>query len=366
MRLSQLSMFGLLLAAVTGGCTIAVKDQSHGNKINAIKTNKTTSSGDFHMSGRLGINNGNLGITLAAIRDPDTLTAPVPGSKVTFSVSVAAKNLTCTVGQVSTAAGASVDLVFINDTTGSMSGTVKGVADSVDKFATDIAGAGIDAKFSMYTFGDAYATKSKSDTLLVIGQGDYDVPTFDPTARPYIPLGDVGVLKSFLNELKADTAILGVGGGDEPENGIGAIQYANSKVAWRDGAAHEFVFITDAHQHTKGDGSSFPGFDAPDANSVAQALAGEAVVHALAHDKNDEPNHYNPKKIADDTGGAFIDLPADGNADLSKLNLKDWLTNSFSGVCTDATTGNMTITIKATVTGTKAYVGNLTFDVTIS
>ena len=46
-----------------------------------------------------------------------------------------------------------VDIVFLNDTTGSMSGATNGITDSVETFSTAITSAGVDARFAMYTYG---------------------------------------------------------------------------------------------------------------------------------------------------------------------------------------------------------------------
>jgi hypothetical protein len=376
MRFTRFSILGLVFVLAPIACSIQTTDDSkkpvNGTGINSVSIIKTSAGGDFHMSGRLGVDAGKLGITLAAIRDPDATSKPADPSKVTFSVTLGTKDLTCTVGKVSSSSKSSVDLVFINDTTGSMSGTVLGIADSVESFASSISSEGVDARFSMYTYGDAFATKKTDGTsTFKIGLGDFAPPTFDGEERPYVGLSELTQFKGFLQELKSSD-VLGVGGGDGEEATVGALAYADGKLAFRDGAARMYVAIGDNPSHQKGDGTNetfTPSWVAPGGDELVKKLDGNAAVHVIGHDlpssTDTTSKFYNLKKLADGTGGAFIDLPSDGKVDLGALNLKQWLISSFNGSCTDATTGTVVVTIKATLKGTKDYVGTLTFDAEI-
>ncbi len=246
-----------------------------------------------------------------------------------------------------------------------MSGTVKGIAASVENFATEIAAGGVDARFAMYTYGDAFATKATASKF-VLGQGDWTPPSFDSVERPYVGLSDLATFKGFLGELKASSA-LGAGGGDGEENTIGALAYANGKVAFRDGAAHMFVAIGDNPSHQGGDGvvDSCPSQWIPKTGeALVTDLQGNAAIHVVGHN-TDRGLYYNLKSLADKTGGAFLELPSDGNVDLGALQLKDWLTRSFAGTCNDPTLGTTTIVVSAKIAGTRLYQGTLTFEVVI-
>lgn len=377
MRAYSIPVFVLGVVAF-GACTLSVGDTKDtpplddsgvvdsGAVAKSITITRAKSAGDFFMSGRLGIDSGKLGLALAAIRDPDAMSRPVEPKSVTFTVALGGGPLTCSVAQVSSSAKAAVDLVFVNDTTGSMSGTVKGIAASVEKFATDIAAGGIDARFSMYTYGDAFATKKASGSTLVIGQGDFEPPAIDPVERPYIGLGELDGFKSFLAELKAFSG-LGSGGGDGEENTIGALAYAHRRVAFRDGAARMFVAIGDNPSHQEGDASVdlYPVvFQPPTGDALVEALQGSAAIHVVGHDDAGR-GYYNLKSLADQTGGAFLELPGDGNVDLGALQLKDWLTQGFAGTCADPALGSNTIVVTARIGGSKVYQGTLTFEVLI-
>jgi hypothetical protein len=347
-----------------GGCTIVTDSDNDGRAPTGITVHAVKADGEVRMSGSLSIDAGKLKLAVAAIRDPDAPTRPADPAKVSFAVSAAATEMACTVGRVSAASKAAVDLVFINDTTGSMSGTVEGISKSASKFAEDVAAGGVDARFSMYTYGDAFATVPSapgSENPFKVGKGDFAPPEFDGDARPYIGLSDVAGFKSFLTEMESSSA-LGVGGGDGEENTLGALHYANGKVAWRDGAARMFVAIGDNPSHQKGSADELfasSQFAPPSGDDLIASINGSAVIHVVGHDRGEAP-FYNLKHLADKSGGVFLELPSDGVVDLGALNLKDWLTASFAGACDGAKIGRYTIVVKATVNGSKT--GTLTFD----
>lgn len=326
-----------------------------------IVINSVTAAGDLTMSGNLALDGGKLAVTLSAIRDPDDPTKPIDPAKVSFAVTASGAPMTCSIAKVSDTGKGAVDLVFINDTTGSMSGTVTGIKNSVQKFAEDIAAGGVDARFSMYTYGDAFATKSASSTLTV-GLGDFAPPSFDDVERPYIGLSALPAFQSFLTEL-GGCSCLGNGGGDGPENTLGALAYAHDKVAWRGGAARVFVAIGDNPSHQQGSGDFITApWTPPLADTELAHIGGDAVIHVVGRDYGSAP-YYNIKQMAAKTGGVFLDLPSDGNVNLSTIGLTSWITSSFAGTCNDPQIGKFLIVVTANITGAKNYVGTLTFDV---
>lgn len=380
-----------LVLCVVSGLTVACSSGSDAPPPPAAPTlatvNSASQSGDVLMSGNVGVSGGKLTLTLAAIRDPDNASQPANPANVTFNVrtgeatataaaatragvaQIAAPSLLCSVG-AATASSAMADIVFINDTTGSMAGTVTGIADSIGTFATAIAAA-VDARFSMYTYGDAFATRAADpDSEFTLGRGDFPVPVgFDDFERPYVALGGLAGFTPFLTELKAATA-LGNGGADEPENTIGTIDYANSHLAFRPGAAKVFVVIGDNPSHQEGDGdvASWPAEYRPTtgANLVSR-LGGACTLHVVGNDTT-YGAYYNLKLLADATGGVFKDLPSDGVVDLTTLNVQAWLTNSFSGGCTSAPAGRYLVIVDVSVVGSggTTRTGTLTFDLTVS
>lgn len=366
MRMGLKAAIGITAAAMLacGG-----SGSSSGGGSVTVKT--ATPTGDVLMSGNLALVGGKLEITLSAIRDPDDATRPADPSKVTFTVASGGPALSCSLTKVSSAAGSKMDLVFINDTTGSMSGTTTGIANSVQTFAESLAASGVDARFSMYTYGDAFATKSASSTVASF-KGDFTPPSMDSVDRPYVGLSDLASFKTFLADLKA-SSVLGTGGGDGPENTIGTIDYANGHVAYRDGAGKVIIAIGDNPSHQAG---SFPAtgtsawpaqFQPVAGTDLVNRMKGVAAIHVVGHNTGSAP-YFNLKSLADGTGGVFLELPAGGNVDLSALKLTDWFTSSFTGTCSSGPKGAYTITINVRVVGLSgtAKTGTLVFDVVVS
>jgi hypothetical protein len=363
MRMGLKAVMGIAAAAA-----LACGGSGGGGGGGTVKVNAATPSGDVTMSGNVALVGGKLEITLSAIRDPDDPTRPADPTKATFTVASGGPALSCTLTKVSTATDAKIDLVFINDTTGSMSGTVNGIANSVQTFAESLAASGVDARFSMYTYGDAFATKAATSTF-VTGKGDFAPPSMDGTERPYVGLSDLTAFKAFLTELKASSA-LGSGGGDGPENTIGAIDYANNHVAYRDGAGKVIIAIGDNPSHQQGSGAtaSWPvEFRPATGADLVSRMKGKTAIHVVGNDTGAAP-YFNLKGLADGTGGVFIDLPPSGNVDLSALKLTDWFTNAFIGTCSAGPKGSYTITVNVRVVGVSgtAKTGTLVFDVVVS
>lgn len=335
------------------------------------KVAKITSAkpeGDLRLSAGLGVDvSGALSISMAAIKHPDLQGVPVNPLFANVSISAQLSGslaLSCSIGGVSSSKPAPVDLVFVNDTTGSMAGTVHGISDSIKTFAQKVSAGGVDARFSMYTYGDAFATRGKPGKFFV-GKGDFDPPSFDNVARPYVGLSDLGIFEKFLGELKVSGA-LGAGGGDSAESTLGALQYADRHLGYRPGAAHVFVVVGDNPSHQKGDGSNFgPSWIPPLGEDVVSELSGRGVVHVVAKDAGKAP-FYNLKNLADATGGDFKPLPKDGKVDLTTLGLDAYLMSGYKGVCTGLATGTIDVVIRATVVGKKVYMGTLAFKVTVS
>ncbi|MBS0658944.1 MAG: VWA domain-containing protein [Verrucomicrobia bacterium] len=339
-----------------------------GGKVAKITSAKP--EGDLRLSAGLGVDAaGALSISMAAIKHPDLPGVPVNPlfANVTISAQLSGSlALSCSIGGVSSSHTAPVDLVFVNDTTGSMSGTVNGISDSIKTFAQKVAAGGIDARFSMYTYGDAFATRGKPGKFYV-GKGDFDPPSFDNIARPYVGLSDLGTFEKFLGEMKTSGA-LGQGGGDSAENTLGALQYADRHLGYRPGAAHVFVVVGDNPSHQKGDGTSNnygPNWLPPSGEDVVSELSGRGVVHVVGKDTGKAP-YYNLKNLADATGGEFKPLPKDGKVDLTTLGLDAYLTSGYKGICTGLAAGSIDVTIRATVVGKKVYVGTLAFKVVVS
>ncbi len=149
---------------------------------------------------------------------------------------------------------ATVDVAFVLDVTGSMSGTINKVKSSTVDLATYWSGQGLDVLFGVIPFDDNAPPGGSGYQNLID-----DLDTF---------VGFVGTLNAS-------------GGGDGPENPLDAVMFAWDRFTWRSGAQRVLLVMTDAPMHTPGDGS---GFTAHSLKDVLGAVHGEAIVHTMAPD----------------------------------------------------------------------------------
>jgi hypothetical protein len=222
-----------------------------------------------------------------------------------------------------------MDMVFILDNTGSMSGRIKAVKDSIVAFTSTLEAAGVDAKFGIVSFGD---TSSESSSL-------------------NLPASAEGVA-TWLD------ALVGVDGGDSPENPLTAMMLAFNTFSWRTGAQRVLVVITDNPCHQLGDGTSYTDYTIA---SVQAALSGRATVYAVSP-KIDQysttpktfsaipttesdvrlladgygwyygisQESYGIVKSSIGTGGRWIELPNSGNIDLNTLGISTTVTAGYT------------------------------------
>lgn len=126
-----------------------------------------------------------------------------------------------------------MDVLFVIDATGSMSATLKAAHDKATEMAIDLRVAHSDVKFR---FG-AVCYRDPIDSPNDI----HEFMDFD---------SDIDNLVSFLSRIKAD------GGGDSPEDWVGALDIALTKLSWQDGAK-SIIWIADADAH----GNLFCGYE---------------------------------------------------------------------------------------------------------
>ena len=149
---------------------------------------------------------------------------------------------------VSNEVPASVDVMFVLDTTGSMLWAIDGMRSGIDLFLDGLDATGLDARVGGIEFGDEL--------------------------RSQIPLGESAEMRRWLDLLTA------TGGGDGPESPLDAMEKAYADADWREGALRYVVVITDVGFHEDTDGS-----ECSDTNlaSTVETMKGESlltVVHA--------------------------------------------------------------------------------------
>jgi len=138
-----------------------------------------------------------------------------------------------------------VDIAFVIDNTGSMSGTIADVRSNINGLATELDARGYDYRFGGVCYGDAVGP-------------DYDDCTWAPGFREaYDSTGAIadlqmtsdywGSFQPWINSISA------WGGCDGPENAICAIERVINSYYWRPDALHIIVFFTDACYYELGD-----------------------------------------------------------------------------------------------------------------
>lgn len=180
-----------------------------------------------------------------------------------------------------------VDIVYVFDTTGSMSNEIDGVIRTSLAFADELVSKGRDYRLGLVSFGDIVRQVYRSDGTLTDNAGEF---------------------KQWVGSLSAQ------GGDGERENDFGAIKRA-TQMSFRDDAQKIFILITDAPPHYYGDAQDGgAAFDDPD-------LAYQPILK-LVRDKGASvyavtPNYNEFTSLASDTGGRFYDI--DRNPDFTGL-----------------------------------------------
>jgi len=181
---------------------------------------------------------------------------------------------TFTVVPVSESGRAACDVVFVFDTTGSMSNEIEGVKRICLRFANELAASNIDVRLGLVTFGDEIRE------------------VFEPVAQPE-------QFRMWVSGLSAN------GGGDNPENALKALETA-AGMQLRESAQKVLVLITDAppHEAANSRGRTLTTHSVDDAFIALLNQAG-ATVYSIA----DDVRQYHT--ISERTGGMFFEIMKD-------------------------------------------------------
>ncbi|MEF8816382.1 MAG: VWA domain-containing protein, partial [Salinibacter sp.] len=166
------------------------------------------------------------------------------------------------------------DVVFIIDNTGSMGGEISQVRDNVISFVDSLESSEIDFSLGLVTYKD-------------------DVNTY---------FG--GTLTENAAEFQETVGGLSAaGGGDGPENSLGALQVGLNSISFRPGSQKVFVLITDATSHTP-PAPSYVDPEPPTLSEINQSM-NEAGVTTYAAGI-DDPIYKGEGSITNATGGNFF------------------------------------------------------------
>ncbi len=210
-----------------------------------------------------------------------------------------------------------LDIVFVMDTTGSMSSAITGVKNSVTSFIATLTSAGYNAKVAVVPYDD-------------------DAPAaeinIDGETKQWHDLTDGASASAFIDKLYAN------GGGDSLENAYAGIMYAWNNCSWRPGSQRVIILITDEGSHYKSE--SYPGGAAGNAlydkSEVIEAIQGYATLHGVfvpGYYYNSSVTDYSdptdPREIVAATGGLIEYTDSSGNVDLNTLGITNYVQSSW-------------------------------------
>ena len=248
-----------------------------------------------------------------------------------------------------------VDIGIIIDTTGSMGEEISGVKSSAVNFVKALYEKNIDAGVGSIAYADG-VTGNPAGILPGTDPATMTITGFEPLS-PFSKsdgmekMGDLDIkagitsITNFITALKAGFG--GYNGGGLPEGPLDSIMWAfnlgtgksysgniTKDFGWRERAQKAFIVITDAPAWEKGGSEISPASEWTIAK-VADTLKGKAVVHTVSPAGVSLPTNTGDTKglavalassnfngdPSKGTGGTWIELPKDGNVDLTTLPL---------------------------------------------
>lgn len=202
-----------------------------------------------------------------------------------------------------------VDLVFIQDLSGSMSSAITGVRNSVLQFAATLRDRGLNVRMGSVGFS---------------GPGTITTHANQTTCERVGPVQDLASPETFRSHVAASW--YATGGCDDPENALEAIQYAHERLTWRNGATRVYVLITDVSVHTAAtDCNGLGACTDQTLASIVGLVGSTATIHVVAPASAAQrtvDGGLDPYLLAERTGGARLALGG-GTLDLNALGIAD-------------------------------------------
>lgn len=171
------------------------------------------------------------------------------------------------------------DIVFVIDTTGSMSGAINNVVRNIDAFVDELQASSVKVNFALVDYKDI--TCSEPTVLVMNGSS----PWFD----------DVTAFKAKINALYV------TGGGDGPETPIDALAMAE-QLTFRQNANKFIILVTDANY--KNDNN----YGISDMNEMTSILKQDGIVTSVISNTSYEGIYHN---LYTETGGVFGNINGD-------------------------------------------------------
>ena len=179
------------------------------------------------------------------------------------------------------------DIVFVIDTTGSMSSAINNVVSNIDGFVDELSASSVKANFALIDFKDITCSE---ETYLVMNGS---TPWFD----------DVAAFKEKINSLYV------TGGGDGPETPIDALAMAE-QLTFRQNANKFIILVTDA------DYKNDNNYGISSMEEMAEILSEDGIVTSVISDTSYESIYHD---LYTETGGIFADIYDDFQSVLMSL-----------------------------------------------
>ena len=176
------------------------------------------------------------------------------------------------------------DLVFILDTTGSVSWAIEGMKRGIATFLNGLTSIGVTPRVAGVEYGDEVRTS--------------------------VDFTDVGPFLTWVNSLRPE------GGGDLPENPLDAIDYAWDNFDFRPNALRMFINIADIGFHERDDGTDFAQTNL---SELADKVKGQGIFSVIHADTAPDPAFgfelgVHPRYISEALGGFYVSLSGDLNS----------------------------------------------------
>ncbi len=261
-------------------------------------------------------------VGISDIHDPNPTVSPSHDQTYVVRVQDAAGNVAWDTVQASISLGHSrlncffgmqqIDIVFVLDTTGSMSSELREITENLMDFVTDLEESEFDYHLGGVTFGD--------------GENIWD---FDPGTPGNQMTDDAETMRDQLATTGA------TGGGDGPETSLDAMAMAIEDYEWRPEATHVLLMVTDATYHYRGDGLGISEWT--DVELYELAISQGPIIYSITRG----PEFYDTLSIA--TGGNFYRLTEPDWVDVfpdivddiyAENDISVELTNCSGGLCT--------------------------------
>ncbi|MBQ7515057.1 MAG: VWA domain-containing protein [Schwartzia sp.] len=184
--------------------------------------------------------------------------------------------------------GGIVDIVFLVDTTGSMSGPITKVANEIENFAATLKRNNMDFRLGLVTYGDVAESVGKVQKTAFTS--------------------DAGAFKTRLAGIHV------AGGGDLPESGLEAILDPDQgalTMDFREEAGKQIIVITDADYHNKpesGDGDSANYLEVNDAIDALKAAGVSLTAVTQPSDLTGNKAFSEWGQLAEATGGTLYNI----------------------------------------------------------